>query len=260
MNVAGYARRTRFGLVAVVGLALALVAAPWAAAAKDGPRLRPQDPAIVGYPNSIASTGDSITRAFNTGTIPFTDRVVRAGLVLDTRDNEIDPHRGIAAEALFASGTGYTRTTASARLFVHPFRRLVLAGRLAAEGTGGNPPLAAMELMESSERPFVAVGGYHSLRAYYNGRFTGPGKLLGGLEARYAVLLVPSLVEVKLVTFYEAGRVFAPGEAVRLTTTGLHRAGGAEVAVRLLRNSLLVVGYGHGSDGGRFVFGTGWCY
>ncbi|HXL52343.1 MAG TPA: BamA/TamA family outer membrane protein [Gemmatimonadales bacterium] len=194
------------------------------------------------------------------GRIPFTDKVVRAGLVLDTRDNEIDPHRGIAAEALFATGTGYTRTTTSARVFVHPLRRLVLAGRLAAEGTGGNPPLAAMELMESSERPFVAVGGYHSLRAYYNGRFTGPGKLLGGLEARYAVLLMPSLVEVKLVAFYEAGRVFAPGEGVRLTTAGLHRAGGAEVAVRLLRNSLLVMGYGHGSDGGRFVFGTGWCY
>ncbi len=30
-------------------------------------------PEKVGYPNSIASTGDSITRAFNTGLIPFTD-------------------------------------------------------------------------------------------------------------------------------------------------------------------------------------------
>jgi lysophospholipase L1-like esterase len=30
-------------------------------------------PERVGYPNSIASTGDSITRAFNTGLIPFTD-------------------------------------------------------------------------------------------------------------------------------------------------------------------------------------------
>src|SRR2546426_3946722 len=98
------------------------------------------------------------------GTIPFTDKVLRAGVVLDARDNEIDPHRGVAAEALFASRTGYTRTTTSARVYVHPFRRLVLAGRLAAEGTGGNPPLAALELMESSERPFVAVGGYYSLR------------------------------------------------------------------------------------------------
>lgn len=203
---------------------------------------------------------DRAARVVDPGTIPFTDKVVRAGVVLDTRDHEIDPHRGVAAEALFASGTGYTRTTTSARVYVHPFQRLVLAGRLAAEGTGGNPPLAAMELMESSERPFVAVGGYYSLRAYYNGRFTGPGKLIGGLEARYALLLVPSLVEVKLVAFYDAGRVFGPGEGVRLTTTGLHRAGGAELAVRVLRNSLIVLGYGRGSDGGRFLFGTNWSY
>jgi len=203
---------------------------------------------------------DLAAGAVDPGTIPLTDQVVRAGVVLDTRDHEIDPHRGVAAEVLFASGTGYTRTTTSARVYVHPFQRLVLAGRLAAEGTGGNPPLAAMELMESSERPFVAVGGYYSLRTYYNGRFTGPGKLIGGLEARYALLLVPSLVEVKLVVFYDAGRVFAPGEGVRLTTAGLHGSGGAEVAVRLLRNSLLCMGYGHGSDGGRFLFGTSWSY
>ena len=194
------------------------------------------------------------------GTIPFTDKVLRAGIVLDTRDNEIDPHRGIAAEALFASGTGYTRTTGSARVYVHPLQRLTLAGRLAAEGTGGNPPLAAMELMESSQRPFVAVGGYYSLRAYYNGRFTGPGKLIGGVEARYALVSMPSVFEIKLVAFYDVGRVFERGEGVRLTTTGLHRSGGAELAVRLLRNSLLVMGYGHGSDGGRFLFGTSWCY
>jgi lysophospholipase L1-like esterase len=31
------------------------------------------DPAVTGYPNSIASTGDSITRAFNTCSLPFVD-------------------------------------------------------------------------------------------------------------------------------------------------------------------------------------------
>jgi lysophospholipase L1-like esterase len=31
------------------------------------------EPAVTGYPNSMASTGDSITRAFNTGPLPFTD-------------------------------------------------------------------------------------------------------------------------------------------------------------------------------------------
>ena len=193
-------------------------------------------------------------------TVPFTDKVIRAGVVVDTRDNEVDPHRGLLLEALLASGTGYTRTTAGAAVELHPFEPLVLAGRVAGEAMGGSPPLAAQQEMESSELPFLAVGGYRSLRGYHDGRFVGHGKLVGGLEARYAVLWVPSLIELRLVAFYDAGRVFGPGEAARLTTRGLHGSGGGEVAVRLLRNSLLVVGYGRGSEGGQLLFGTTWSY
>jgi lysophospholipase L1-like esterase len=47
----------------VLASAVALVAVPSALA----------DPARVGYPGSIAATGDSITRAFNTGWLPLTD-------------------------------------------------------------------------------------------------------------------------------------------------------------------------------------------
>ena len=194
-------------------------------------------------------------------TVPFTDKVVRAGVVFDTRDHEIDPHAGLFVEVLFASGPGYTRTTGNARVQVHPFEKLILAGRLAAEGMGGNPPVAVQQSMEASERPFTALGGYRSLRGYYDGRFVGRGKLLGGVEARYALLWAPSILELKLVAFYDAGRVFGPGEgAVRLTTTGLHRSGGGELALRFLRNSLLVVGYGRGSEGGQLLFGTTWSY
>lgn len=52
--------RARLLLVTVI---LALAAAPEALA----------EPAIVGYPDSMASTGDSITRAFNTCSIAFID-------------------------------------------------------------------------------------------------------------------------------------------------------------------------------------------
>ncbi|HYT69806.1 MAG TPA: BamA/TamA family outer membrane protein [Gemmatimonadales bacterium] len=194
------------------------------------------------------------------GTVPFTDKVVRAGVIVDTRDNEIDPHSGLFVEALFAGGSGYTRTTAHARVHAHPFRKLILAARLAAEGMGGTPPLAAQLEMESSERPFVAVGGYRSLRGYYDGRFTGRGKLLGGVEARYAVVWSPSVLELKVVAFCDGGRVFGPGEAFRLASGGLHTSGGGELALRFLRNSLLVVGYGRGSEGGQLLWGTTWSF
>jgi lysophospholipase L1-like esterase len=49
--------------LAALAVTAALVLTPAAAA----------QPADVGYPDSMASTGDSITRAFNTGLIPFTD-------------------------------------------------------------------------------------------------------------------------------------------------------------------------------------------
>jgi len=114
--------------------------------------------------------------------------------------------------------------------------------------------------MESSDRPFTAVGGYRSLRGFYDARFVGRGKLLGGIEARYAVLWAPSILELKLVAFYDVGRVFDAGERWRLTTAGLHRSGGGELALRFLRNSLLVVGYGRGSEGGQLLFGTSWSY
>ncbi|MBI1967403.1 MAG: BamA/TamA family outer membrane protein, partial [Gemmatimonadetes bacterium] len=135
-----------------------------------------------------------------------------------------------------------------------------LAARLAGEDIGGSPPLAPQMVMESSERPFIAVGGFKSLRGYYDGRFTGAGKLVGGLEARYALLWAPSVFELKIVGFYDVGRVFGPGEGFKLATDGLHASGGAEMALRFLRNTMVVVGYGRGSEGGQFLVGSSWSY
>lgn len=198
--------------------------------------------------------------AVDPATVPFADRVARIGVVFDWREEEINPHRGFFAEALVSRGRGYTRTTAIARAYVHPLERVVLAGRVGVERMTGAPPVAAQLWMESSEGPMTAVGGYRTLRGYYEARFVGPGKVVAGLEARYSILWAPRILELKLVAFYDAGRVFTLGERVRLTGDGLHSAGGGEVAVSLLRNSLIVLGFGKGSDGAQFVFGTTWSY
>lgn len=192
--------------------------------------------------------------------LPSTDFVVRGGLIVDWRDQEVDPHRGIFAEALVASGRGYTRTTAHARVYAHPLERVMLAGHVGIERMTGAVPIAAQFTMESSDGPFIALGGYRSLRGYYDARFVGPGKIIGGVEARYALVWAPRVLEVKLVAFYDFGRVFAPGETVRLTGTGLHSSVGGEVAVALVRNTLFVLGVGKGTEGARLLFGTTWSY
>jgi outer membrane protein assembly factor BamA len=190
---------------------------------------------------------------------PFNDAALRAGLVADTRDNELDPHAGVLAEALVAGARHYSRSTLGVQAYVHPFERLVLAGRVVGERMSGAPSVSVMQVIESSGRPYVGLGGYRSLRGYYDSRFIGPDKLLGGLEVRYALLYAPTLFEVKVVGFYDTGRVFGPG-GLRLTTQGLHSSGGGELMVRLGRNGILVAGAGFGSDGGQFLFGSTWSY
>jgi len=211
-------------------------------------------------PGASAFTRDLGTGVIDSTRIPFTDAAVRAGLVFDTRDVETVPHSGVVVEAIYAAGKGYNRRTASARVYVNPIEKLVLAGRLAAEQMGGHPPVAAQLNMESSEQTYVAVGGYHSLRGYYDSRFIGPGKLLGGLEARYGLLWAPTLFELDLVAFYDAGRVFGPGQSVSITTKGLHHSGGGELGLRFGRNTVLAFGYGRGAEGGQVIFGTQWSF
>jgi len=190
---------------------------------------------------------------------PFDDASLRAGLVVDTRDNETDPHAGVFAEGLHATAKRYVRTTVGVQAYVHPFEKLVLAGRLLGERMSGSPSISVLQTIESSGRPYIGVGGYRSLRGYYDSRFIGPDKLLGGFEVRYALLYAPTLFELKLVAFYDAGRVFGPG-GLRLTTQGLHSSAGGEVMLRLGRNGVLVAGAGFGEDGGQFFFGSTWSY
>src|SRR5690242_4571774 len=74
MSGTGWTRRAH-QVLAILGIVLGLtvVGAPGAAAAPPGAVRVPADPGLVGYPNALAATGDSITRAYNTGSIPFTD-------------------------------------------------------------------------------------------------------------------------------------------------------------------------------------------
>jgi hypothetical protein len=80
------------------------------------------------------------------------------------------------------------------------------------------------------------------------------------VEARYGVLWSPRVLELKLLAFYDAGRVFAPGESVRLTTEGLHSALGGGVGLAMMRNTVFTFVVGKGTEGTEVLFTGGWSY
>ena len=213
-----------------------------------------------GLPGETVFEQDVLSGAIDDAAIPFTDFVLRGGVIVDTRDHEIDPHAGLFGEALYAHGDGYQRVTGSISVYLRPLERLTIALRGAGEEMSGEPPHAAQVTMGSSERPFVALGGHRTLRGFHDGRFTGQGKLLGSVEARYAIVWVPTIFELKIVAFVDAGRVFGPDEDFRVTTEGMHTNGGGELAMRLTRNTLGVLGAGFSDEGGQVFFSTAWSF
>jgi len=88
----------------------------------------------------------------------------------------------------------------------------------------------------------------------------GPGKIVYGAEARYGLLWAPRLLEVKLFAFYDAGRVFGDGETVRLTFRDLHEAMGGGVAMSLMRNTLILLEAGKGTEPAQVTFATAWSF
>jgi lysophospholipase L1-like esterase len=77
MRVLPANKRLQFAVSGLLALSMLLAtlapAAPASATEKIPYTETVTVPIIVGFPNSIASMGDSITRAYNTGSVPFTD-------------------------------------------------------------------------------------------------------------------------------------------------------------------------------------------
>ena len=195
-----------------------------------------------------------------------TDVSVRAGLVLDTRDDEAAANRGVLVEAIhtvadagIAGDLTYTRTTASVAGYVPVGDQLVLSARAVAQGMGGTPRLGSYYLIEASDRPYEGLGGSMSHRALADNRLLGRHKALLNLDARYHVVNLPRTARVTILGFFDAGRVFE-GESLRLTTDGLKIGGGFGLFVQVARAGIVGTTAGWGPDGPVINFATKWVY
>jgi outer membrane protein assembly factor BamA len=183
----------------------------------------------------------------------------RAGFVLDTRDNEFDPRRGILAELLMEGDGNFNRTTIRLVGVGSAADRLRFAGRVALERMDGDWPFSEIFWIETAWTAFTALGGYYTHRGLSNNRFAGPGKLLLSGEARYHLIRIPTLFELVGVAFVDAGRVFDEG-TWSVTVNGLHWGGGAGIAVKFYRSTIFGVTFGASADGVTGDLGFGWSY
>ena len=84
--------------------------------------------------------------------------------------------------------------------------------------------------------------------------------MLGSLAATSVAAAAAAYQDPKGAYGFTMPDGWVEGEPFRLTTEALHASGGGEVAVRFLRNSLVVLGVGAGGEGTQLLFATHWSY
>ena len=190
------------------------------------------------------------------------DAYLRAALVLDTRDTEFDPHRGVLLEAGYqvaTGGSGYERAYGVLRGWTQLREGTVLAARLAGSQLYGTPTLDARYMIPAWERAIPVLGGSFSFRGLESGRLAGKGVLLGNFEVRQNLVSFANVAGLVLVGFVDAGRVFEDTKFT-LTTDEVKVGGGAGVALRVLRTTAFTLSLARGPDKTRVAFGFGWMF
>jgi len=197
-----------------------------------------------------------------------TDANVRLGLLYDSRDDEVDPTRGVHFEAIYsvadstvAGNVSYSRITIAAAGHLPLGERVSTGIRVVGQSMAGAPPPGTYHLIEASGAPFEALGGPDSHRGLAADRFLAEDKLFGNLDVRYRAVGERHLFTGNLVAFLDVGRVFQPVEEdFALTLRGMHVGGGFGIIITYSRSGVLGWTIGYGPDGPAFQTQVGWIF
>lgn len=141
------------------------------------------------------------------------------GLIVDTRDNEIAPNRGMYHEVSLRGGPtfetqgGYGAVHANARFYATLLEDwVVLAGRVMADALFGRPPFLELSRY-GGQWPDYGPGGAVSVRGVPLQRYHGKIKVMGNLEVRTTLIRVKRFLgrsaSLGLLGFVDVGRVWA---------------------------------------------------
>jgi outer membrane protein assembly factor BamA len=197
-----------------------------------------------------------------TDSMPQSIVETRVGLLLDTRDYEAAPDKGVFVEAMAdhaVSGASYTRWLLSAREFV-PFgeyQQTVLALRQSAELSRGALPIQVAYERLTTWYPEDGFGGATSLRLYAPGRFVAANRGLMSVDVRHKVLDAPfptSPLRFWVLGFADIGRLWIEGESPKLTN--LHWDAGLGARIQLGKGTLFGLDVGKTAEAFGFAIGT----
>lgn len=168
---------------------------------------------------------------------------VFAGVLYDTRQPEIAPHRGVllelsgrAAPDLDGEAGGFWGGLASARGFVPLGARVTLASRILVEHLVGEVPF--WEMAHWGGAAPIATGS-ELLRGNSFGRWRAPGKALASAELRMILLRHQAFkrpVEWELAPFVDVGAVYGQGRSAEVLP--VHPATG--VGIRPIYDGIMV--------------------
>ena len=196
---------------------------------------------------------------------------LRAGLLWDTRDQEIGPHSGTWAEVLvqrvskaLGSTEEFTRWTTTVRQYVPVASRLTFAQRVIAQGVEGDAPFDELATIQSSFKQQEGLGGSSSIRGVPKDRFIGKALFLSNSEFRWRATefdLLGRRSFLALSAFADAGRVWSDRFDLGTSLSDLHFGYGGGARIGLGPSFIVATDVGHSSESTAAVYiGLGWMY
>jgi hypothetical protein len=156
-----------------------------------------------------------------------------------------------------SGGDGYQGVYGIAKGFVSPKEGTVLAARMLGRHLDSGAPLDARAVVPAWEHSIPVLGGPESHRSFPYGRFAGLDVVVMNFEIRQDILNLGDFGAFTAVGFLDAGRV---GEQGIAESNDLHLGGGAGLAIRILRSTVLTLNFAWGEDGFLYSMGTGWSF
>lgn len=171
---------------------------------------------------------------------------LRVGIVLDTRNDEAAPAKGVWSECLFevshrvlASDYRYGRITMTDRRYWTLTPNVVYAQRILFECMPGDPPYYEMTTLAGSYEAHHGLGGATSLRGVPRYLFVGPHKWVMNFELRaewFDMIILRQPLTFFIQPFLDAGRVWK--DFHHIERLNLHTAYGCSFNVRWKKDAI----------------------